>query len=143
MPDNVSLSIQDINDMKSQFVNAQNRLDVKNFVYYSDNKGKKKKGPMSLIGSDVSGIRIAVMKFPIQLKKGKKHIEFDFPELNMKVAPVFSVTLEATGDISDNQIFHNVTWNQSTKVGHVYFNCTKLATGTIKVTVNVTAIGYA
>jgi hypothetical protein len=148
MPDNVSLTAQEINTLKSVQTNAQTRLNIKNFCFNSNASNKLNARTFPIIGNNSSGMRIYAGYQDVTLPQGSdKAIEkvFDMSTLSFISQPVVTATFSSD---SINQQYLNITTTiktNSSKINEVtvYIKPDRTLTSPLDGSINLIAIGYA
>jgi len=143
MPDNISLSVSDINDLKTQGNLAKSILDAKNFIF--DARGATGRKKLPLIGSDSSGIKIFAVVKIVTMTSNSYHIKIPLTGMSTVAIPCVLVTLSGETTLSKYQL--TVATHVSKSAVDVYIETSgakKITTSTgVKLDINLLAIGYA
>lgn len=147
MPDNVSLTVAEINQMKQTSNSLISRLKEIRF-YFATNKNSAKESTKSLpiISDTEGGLVIYAAKDSLKLTKVKSNkIEFTLPAIDFSVTPVIQVTLTDSDDASKYLLNTSAkyeagkitVWVSSGVAGNT------ITSAKPTIYVNVLAIGYA
>jgi len=148
MPDNVSLTAQEINTLKSVQTNAQTRLNLKNFCFNSAANAKLNARTFPFIGNNSNGMRVYAGIQDITLSKGDataKTVQFDMTTISFTNQPALTATFSSSDlAILNNDITVTIT-TDSANINIVKVNV-KAGAGAkseINGSVHLMAIGYA
>lgn len=142
MPDNVSLSVSDINDLKAQGNLAKSIVDAKNFIF--DAKGSTSQKKLPLVGSDSSGIKIFSVIKTVTMKKNSYDISIPLTGMASTVIPCVLVTLSGDTTLSKYQL--TVATHVTKNAVQVFIETSgnkNITTKGVSVDINLLAIGYA
>jgi len=148
MPDNVSLTAQEINTLKSVQTNAQTRLNLKNFCFNSAAGVKLNARTFPLIGNNSSGMRVYAGIQDCTIKIGSTdavELTFDMSTLSFPNKPVITATFSSD---ATSQKFLNITTTVKTDPSNisqaiVYVKPDRVLQSELSGYVNLIAIGYA
>ena len=146
MPDNVSLTVSEINQMKQTANNLIGRLkDIRFYFATSSKTGKDSTKSLPIISDNQGGLVIYAGKDTLKLSKAKGNaIVFTLPTIDFVGSPVIQVSLTQAGDISKYLLSTTATYKSGEITVHVSSgNAAGIAKNTPSVVVNVLAIGYA
>lgn len=147
MPDNVSLTAQDINTLKSVQTNAQTRLNVKNFSFNSDASIAANTQSMSLIGNNTHGIKIYAGKQDTTIQASDTSAvkaTFNFNQ-SFSNAPVITATISSNNQSIQYKNFTIVVQVDPSNIDKaiVWVKPTDALQSPLDITINVIAISYA
>jgi len=147
MPDNVSLTVAEINQMKQTSNSLMSKLTDIRFHFSPTKNASNSSKDLPIISDDKGGLVIYAAKDSLKLSKTTNNvIVFTLPKVSFSVAPVIQVTLSGETDKSKYLLNTSATWDPSGKIT-VHISSGKDAKTLTKdkpsVYVNVLAIGYA
>lgn len=148
MPDNVSLTVSEINQMKQTSNSLISRLkDLRFYFATSKNSAKESTKSLPIISDNEGGLVIYAARDTLKLTKTTNNtIVFTLPTVDFSVTPVIQVTLTDANDRSKYLLNTSATWDPSGKITvHVSsgVDSKTLTKDKPSVLVNVLAIGYA
>lgn len=148
MPDNVSLTAQEINTLKSVQTNAQTRLNLKNFCFNSAASNKLNARTFPLIGNNSSGMRVYAGYQGITIPSGSDAaVEkiFDMSTLSFTSQPAVTATFSSEStDQKDLNITTTIKTNSNNiNLVTVYIKPDRQLKAPIDGSINLIAIGYA
>jgi hypothetical protein len=146
MPDNVSLTVSEINEMKQTSNSLKSRLKDIRF-YFSPSNNTKSTKELPIISDDKGGLIMYAARETLPLGKTTNNtIVFTLPKIDFSATPVIQVSLSAATDKSKYLLNTSATWDPSGKITvHVSsgVDSKTLTKDKPSVVVNVLAIGYA
>lgn len=145
MPDNVSLTTADINNIKNVESTAITRLNQKNFMF--DDSVDTADLFMSLISGDTKGIQIYSARQNVTMTSGHATAKFDFNNFTSVVSPLVFVTLSGNDSMYKYKLVSTtgVVSTSGVTVDIISAQGKYTISGSKKVSlvVNLLAIGYA
>jgi hypothetical protein len=152
MPDNVSLTVSEINSLKQTGNTLLSRLKTQPYVFSNDSTGKSVT-KLSLISDGANaGIKIYAGSDTVKMTKNTGNtIIFTIPSTAKGNAanPCITVGIASSKDISIYRLSNNVVYDHSTGKITVYISAAPdkkhaiTSKSTLEVRVNVLAINYA
>jgi len=116
MPDNVSLTVSEINQMKQTSNSLISRLKDKTFTF-SSSKEKDTAKSYPIISDDEGGLMIYAARETLKLSKTTNNtVVFTLPTIDFSGTPIIQVTLTAVTDKSKYLLSTSATWEPSGKI---------------------------
>jgi hypothetical protein len=153
MPDNVSLTVSEINGIKQTNDTLLSRLKRKTFTFADNKTTNKNDKSLPIIGdTNNQGMVVYAAYNDIQLKKNLNNkITFKLTDCKFVGSPVIQATVASTQNVSKYQISTNVVYHGGTtnsidvwiSVGATDKDHKLSNTKTLSLNIHVLAIGYA
>jgi hypothetical protein len=152
MPDNVSLTVSEINGIKQTNDTLLSRLKRKTFTFADNKTTNKNDKSLPIIGdTNNQGMVVYAAYNDIQLKKNLNNkITFKLTDCKFVGSPVIQATVASTDNVSKYQISTNVVYHKDGNSIDVWISVgstnkdNKLSnTKTLSLNIHVLAIGYA
>jgi len=152
MPDNVSLTVSEINGIKQTNDTLLSRLKRKTFTFADNKTTNKNDKSLPIIGdTNNQGMVVYAAYDDVVLKKNLKNKKtFKLTDCKFVGSPVIQVTVASTQDVSLYQISTSVVYNKDGNSIDVYIsvgatdkNHKLSSTKTLSLNIHVLAIGYA
>jgi hypothetical protein len=146
MPDNVSLSVSDINDLKNSTDLAINLLDKKSFVFDSADASDPKK--LGLVGNKEDSIKIFTAIKKVEMTSNSKTVTVPLKYMASKITPSVQVTVSGDSNLAKYRLSTSVEVTKEKVIIYIEANPKtglKINAGSSKLhfSLNVLAIGYA
>lgn len=152
MPDNVSLTVSEINGIKQTNDTLLSRLKRKTFTFANTKTTNKSDKSLPIIGdTNTQGMVVYAAYNDVKLKKNLSNkTTFKLTDCKFAEAPVIQVTVAGSDNLSLYQISTNAVWHGGSNsidvwisVGATDKNHKLSNTKTLSVNIHVLAIGYA
>lgn len=143
MPDNISLSVSDINDLKSQGNLIKSIINAKNFIF--DAKGATAQKKLALVGSDSSGIKVFAITQTAKMTSSSLKVSIPLKNMASKATPCVLVTLSGDTTLSKYKLTVATHITKNSVDVYIESGGTKKITtnDALTVDINLLAIGYA
>jgi len=152
MPDNVSLTVSEINGIKQTNDTLISRLKRKTFTFANNKTTNKTDKSLPIIGdTNNQGMVIYAARDDITLKKNSNNSKtFKLTDCKFAEQPVIQITITATKDVTLYKINTSAVWHAGDNSIQVYVSAGaadkdhKLTSkNSLNLDINVLAIGYA
>jgi len=146
MPDNVSLSVSDINDLKNSTDLAISLLNKKSFVFDSADTSDPKK--LAIVGSEDAAIKIFTAIKKVEMTSNSKSVDIPLKYMASKVTPSIQVTISGAPSIAKYRLTTSTHVTKDKVTVYIEANPEtglRINAGSSKLhfDLNVLAIGYA